>query len=317
MLNKLWRRVRKGEAEPHPAEAVRLELPELDNELKLPIDPEHPEQGQATPQCTLDVKLLAIDLDGTLLRKDKSLSKRNAQAIRAAHDAGVRIVLATARPPRSVDEIHRKLGLSSVTVNYNGALIHDPVTRKHVFHKPLPSGMARKVVELARKMDPDIRVSFEILDKWYTDDASEQKTETAKAFAPDYVGELESFIDMTPTKLMLFAPAERLGAIHVALKTKFEKDVAIVISDTFLLQVVHRQVDKGYALNHIAHSYGIDRQHVLAIGDAPNDLGMIRWAGIGCAVGNAWDSVKEAASVQLPSNDQDAVAHAIESLVLK
>jgi len=269
----------------------------------------------AHPQA---IKLLAIDLDGTLLRSDKRLSVRNVKAIKAAVDAGVHVVIATARPPRSVREIHQTLGLDTITINYNGALIHEPATGDHLFHQPLPPGLSRKVVEMARKLDPDIELSFEVLDQWYTDRYDRpQKLETAKRFRPDFVGDLESFVDTAPTKLMLLAPPERLGGVHQKLKRKFSKKVSIVVSDTHLLQVVHPEVDKGHALKAVADQLGIDRQHVMAIGDAPNDLGMIEWAGTGCAVASGWASVRTAADHIVGSNDEDGVAGAIEQFILR
>jgi len=275
-----------------------------------------PNQGPA-PTRTSAVKLLAIDLDGTLLRQDKRLTKRNGEAVQRAADAGVHVVIATARPPRSVREIHRALGLETITINYNGALIHEPTTGDHLFHQPLPPGLSRRIVEAARKKDPRIELSYEILDQWYTDRYDKpQKLETAKAFSPDFVGDLESFIDTTPTKLMLLAPPERLGGVHKFLQRKFGKKVSIVVSDTHLLQVVHPAVDKGNALRAVAERLGIDRDHVMAIGDAPNDLGMIEWAGLGCAVGNAWKSVRSAADHVVGENDADGVAEAIERFVI-
>jgi len=274
-------------------------------------------QPSPSPYRRSAVDLLAIDLDGTLLRQDKRLSKRNVKAVKQAVNAGVQVVIATARPPRSVREIHQMLGLETITINYNGALIHEPSTGDHIFHQPLPPGLSRKIVEAARKKDPEIELSYEILDQWYTDRYDKpQQLETAKAFSPDFIGDLESFIDTTPTKLMLLAPPQRLGGVHQHLKRKFGKKVSIVISDTHLLQVVHPQVDKGNALRAVAERLQIDQARVMAIGDAPNDLGMIRWAGTGCAVGNAWQNVRNAADHVVSANDDDGVAEAIERFVL-
>lgn len=262
-------------------------------------------------------RLIALDVDGTLLRSDKRLSPRVTQAVRRATEAGVCVVLASARPPRSLSEIHRFLKLDTLQINYNGALVHDPVSRRHIHHKPLPPELASRVVRHARRVDRDVVVSLEILDKWYTDHVDETlPTETSKAFTPDFIGPLESFLHVPVTKIMLLATPDRLGRIRGAVVKKFGDELGLAVSDPHLLQVIHPEADKARALALVAGRYGILPSEVMAIGDAPNDLTMLHWAGLGVAVGNAWDNVRMAADVVVPPNDDDGVAHAIERFVL-
>ena len=263
------------------------------------------------------IKLIAIDLDGTLLRSDKVLSRANARAIAEATNRGVHVVLASARPPRSVRDIYHRLALDTLQVNYNGALIHDVPRGRHVFHQPLSVELAKKVVKLARKLDPAVVVSVEVLDKWYTDHVDETlPTETSKRFEPDFVGPLSAFLTVPVTKLMLLAPPEKLRPIHQMVRDKFADDIAILISDDYLIQLVHKQVDKASALKLVAERYGVAREQVMAIGDAPNDLGMVRWAGLGVAMANGWDNLKREANLIAPGNDEDGVAHVIREYVL-
>jgi 5-amino-6-(5-phospho-D-ribitylamino)uracil phosphatase len=272
---------------------------------------------EAVPPPADAVQLVAIDVDGTLLRTDKRLSRKVLETINEATRRGVRVILATARPPRSVREIHRYLGLDTLSINYNGALIHDPVRRRNVHHQPLAGALVKKIVAAARRVDPKVIVSIEILDKWYTDHVDEElPTETSRAFMPDFVGELEAFLHVPVTKLMLLAPPDRLPKIRAVVERKFKGKVALAVSDNYLLQVVHPHVDKGAALARIAREYGVPARHVMAIGDAPNDVGMLRWAGLGVAVGNAWPQAREAADAIVPANDEDGVAIAIRRFVL-
>ena len=263
------------------------------------------------------VDMVAIDLDGTLLRSDKRLSKRAVSAIGQATRQGVHVVLASARPPRTVREIYRYLGLETYQVNYNGALIHDMPRNRHIFHQPLPPRLARKIARLARRMDPNIVVSAEILDRWYTDRVDPTLlTETSKMHHPDFMGPLKSFLHVPVTKLMLLAPHERLTPVREAIRKRFGKQVAVLVSDHHLLQIVHRQVDKAEALQRIAQDYDVPAQQVMCIGDAPNDLGMLKWAGLGVAMANAWAPVRAVADVIVPSNDDDGVAYALEQFIL-
>jgi len=263
------------------------------------------------------IKLVAIDLDGTLLRSNKRLSTANARAVAEVTNRGVHVVLATARPPRGVRDIYHRLSLDTLQVNYNGALIHDMPRGKHVFHQPMSVSLAKKIVKFARKMDPDVVISVEVLDKWYTDHVDDKlPTETSKHFSPDFVGPLDAFLTVPVTKLMLLAPPDKLKPIHESVRTKFAKDIAILISDDYLIQLVHKRVDKANALKLVAEQYQVPREQVMAIGDAPNDLGMVRWAGLGVAMANGWAKLRGAADLIAPANDDDGVAVVLKKYVL-
>lgn len=263
------------------------------------------------------VDLVAIDLDGTLLTSDKRLSKRAVAAIAECTGRGVRVVLASARPPRSVREIYGILGLDTLQINYNGALIHDPPRGAHVFHQPIEAALARRIVKAARGVDPDVAVSVEILDRWLTDRVDPRyATEVSKSFEPDFVGGLEALLNGPVTKIMLLAPPERLDPVRRDIAAKFGSEVALLVSDDFLLQIVHRDVDKAAALNFVAQSYGIEPANIMAIGDAPNDVGMLRYAGLGVAVDNAWEATRAVADAIVPANDADGVTHALHHFVL-
>ena len=263
------------------------------------------------------IDLVALDVDGTLLRTDKRLSIRVVRAIHQVQQQGTRVVLASARPPRSMREIYEHLRLDTWQINYNGAVIHDPPTGRNVFHQPIAADLARRIVRTARKVDRKVVVSLEILDKWYTDHVDEDlPTETSRRFSPDFVGPLDSFLHVPVTKIMLLAPPDRLTRVRNAVDRKFGRQIALAVSDAHLLQVIHREVDKSRALATIAEHYNTPAERVMAIGDAPNDVGMLRWAGLGVAMQNAWEVALKAADVVVPSNDDDGVFVALERYVL-
>lgn len=263
------------------------------------------------------IQMIALDLDGTLLRSDKSLSRRSRSAIAEAMKRGVRVVLASARPPRSVRDIYHQLGLDTLQINYNGALIHDQPKRQHLYHRPLPASLARQIAVRARELDPAVSISVELLDRWYTDHVDDNlPTETGKAFRPDFLGPLEVCLKRPVTKLMLLAPPQRLAPVRAAISVEFHGRIATTMSDDHLLQIIHPAVDKARALAKVARCYGVAPERVMAVGDAANDLGMLQWAGIGVAMGNAWPAVRRAADVTVPHNDADGVAFAIDHYVL-
>lgn len=265
------------------------------------------------------IRMVAIDLDGTLLTSRKSISSKTHAALKAAMKHGVKVVLATARPPRSVRHYYLALKLDTPTINYNGALIWDEPRKKVIEHTTLSQDIARKIIDAARKKFPEMLVSVEILDKWYTDHFDENPdfiTETGKHFAPDFIGPIEAFLTVPVTKLMLLGRPEWLAVIEADLTRKFHKQVAFTRSEHFLLQIMATGVSKAVALQKLARRLHVDPAHVMAIGDAPNDVHMMQWAGLAIAPQNAWDAVKSVAHCIVPSNDHDGVAVALEEFVL-
>lgn len=277
-------------------------------------DPLSPQPAKPPPRFDL----IAIDLDGTLLRSDKQIAKYDAVAIREAVRRGVKVVIATARPPRSARQIHARLKLNTPLINYNGALIHHVQQARHLYHEPLAADTARDIITLARELEPKVIVSIETLDRWYTDhDDPKHTTETAKKFKPDFIGSLDVPLADSVTKLMFLASAKRIKRVKQAVAEQFIGRAAFVESEDHILQVVHKKVDKGRALSWVASTYGILPDRCCAIGDAPNDAGMLRWAGLGLAVKNSFGSALHAADIVLEqSNDDWAVGRAIEQHVL-
>jgi len=265
------------------------------------------------------IRMVAIDLDGTLLSSRKTITPKTHTAIKAAAAAGIHIVLATARPPRSVRAYYHALNLDTPTVNYNGALIWNEKLRQIVEHCPLDVAVARKIIAWARKQYPQTLVSVEILDKWYTDhyaDIPEFLTETAKQFTPDFIGPLDAFLRVPITKLMLLGAPARIVELERGIAAKFSKIVSQTRSDAHMLQLMSPKTSKALALAKIAALLGIPSAEVLAIGDAPNDVDMLRWAGIAVVPENGWAQAKAVAHTLVPSNDDDGVAVALRKFVL-
>jgi Cof subfamily protein (haloacid dehalogenase superfamily) len=265
------------------------------------------------------IRLVALDLDGTLLREDKSVTRHTADVIARCVEMGVKVVIASARPPRSVKEVYQALKLDTHSIHYNGALIHDLTCNKNIRHQPMAAALVKRITSAARKLDPECMVSIEILDRWYTDqhpDKSGLHTETGKTFEPDFIGPLDAFLTVPVTKLMLLAPPRRLAKLRQMLHKKFKGDVGVAVSDDYLIQVMDHGVDKGHALAHLAKSYGVPREQVMAVGDAPNDTGMLKWAGLGVAMGNAWPEVIKSVKHVVSTNDRDGVAEALKKYVI-
>ncbi len=262
-------------------------------------------------------KLIALDIDGTILDSKKRLRSRVIQSIHACRQRGAKVVLASARPPRSVRKIHHLLQLDTLSIHYNGALIYDLTSNKTIHHQPLDAAIAKRVIQVARNAYPDCTVSVEILDKWYTDQFNPDLiTETGRDFQPDFIGPLDAFLTVPVTKLMLLAEPQHMQLILAAVRRRFKREFAIAISDDHLLQIMHPESCKSTALQQVARIYDIQQSEVVAIGDAPNDAAMIQWAGLGIAMENAWPNVIQRADAITRTNDSDGVAHALNQHVL-
>ena len=260
-----------------------------------------------------DVRLVAVDLDGTLLNDSKQVSDRTAAALRCLPSRGVKVVIASARPPLSVRHIHAMLGLDTWTINYNGALIWDEPAKRPIFHRPMAPRTVGQIIDAARDMFEEILVSCEILDRWYTDrhDDPSLTTETGKLFKPDVVAPLHTFCDQPITKLLLLAEPRIINRVEPLLAQAFQAQVSFVRTDDHMLQIMDRRVSKAVALQKVAREYGVPMSQVMAIGDAPNDVGMLQAAGVAVAMDNAHDVVKKVAGWVAPSNNDHGVHAAL------
>lgn len=271
---------------------------------------------------TKPIKLIASDVDGTLIDREGNIPQANKLAIKAAIEKGVRFVIASARPPRMARPIYDALGLDTYQINYNGAVIQRPGDTDYARHLPIPAELARRIVETSRAADPKLAVSLEVQDRWLTDGQIEGlDTATSLNFKPDYLGPLEPVMTEPVTKILLLTPPEDLHNLRSELEKRIATGefagIRLQISDAHLIQVVNEQADKEHAVEWVARAYGVEPDEVLALGDAPNDAGMLRFAGLGVAVQGAWDEAVEAADVQAElAAAEGAVAWAIERYVL-
>lgn len=287
--------------------------------------PDAPKLDRQPPDA---IRLIALDLDGTLLNSQKDISKRNLRALHTAMSLGVKVVFATARPPRGVLTYYQKLGLRTAMVCYNGALVYHPVTQGILLHRYLPQTIAAELVSLARQHYPQVLVHAERLNRWLTDRHDPAfNTETGRMFEPDVVAPIGQWLNSPITKLMLLGDPANMTPLHHAIHEQFPRPsggycrpgrhIRVVTTDDHLLQISCASVSKAQGVALIARLYGVEQSQVMAIGDALNDLGMIRWSGWGLAVANALEPVRQVAQGVLPHHDDDAVAVAIERFVLK
>lgn len=271
----------------------------------------HSHNAYAASSPRRDIRLVAIDLDGTLLNDSKQVSQQTTDALCCLPGRGVKVVIASARPPRSVRHIHRHLKLDTLQINYNGALIWDESRKRVMYHQPMDAAVVRELIDQARDMYEEVLVGCEVLDRWYTDRFDETyTTETGRLFRPDLVAPLDEFCNQPITKLMFLGEPRIISRLESIFDGALREET-LVRADPELIQIMHRKASKAAALRKVAAHYGVPMEQVMAIGDAANDLPMLQIAGVAVAMDNAHPSVKASAHWVAPSNNNHGVHAAL------
>ncbi len=259
------------------------------------------------------VRLVASDLDGTLLRSDGTLSERTVRAVQGVQLAGVAFVLATARPPRWLHALVEVVGEHGVAICSNGAFTYDVVARRVLSERTLSRATVDEVVSLLRNAIPEISFAVETRVGFGKEPTYPDRYTPPEGSPVAPIGDLLE-ADL-PGKLLARAP--RLdGQEFLAAVMEIVGDRAIVAysGTTGLAEMSAPGVTKAAVLADWCAESDISADEVVAFGDMPNDLAMLAWAGTSYAVANAHPDVISTASHICPSNDDDGVATILESI---
>jgi hypothetical protein len=250
------------------------------------------------------LKLVALDVDGTLLDDRHRISENNRNAIRRAAELGVKIVLCTGRGAMSTVPVMKELGLSGVMITHNGASVID-MDGNVLYEDPFPVSEVASLIDYCRRrgIHYDLNTSTRML--------LDQMPEQAKKMYEAYYATPERVPDVLEVKepLVKFC---MFG--EPALMDEVEREwpegrheLRFIRSGDYFIDVIRPDVTKGKALRKLAEIWRIGREHILAMGNYYNDIEMLRFAGCGVAVANSPDEVKKAADEVTVSNNEDAV----------
>ncbi len=251
-------------------------------------------------------RLVATDLDGTLLGSDGTVPPINVEAIARAEAAGVPVVIVTGRPPRWLGAVAEQLAHRGIAVCSNGALIWDLHTGSMVKSDPLEPQVLAEVTSALRGELPETTFAVE-----YGESFLHESTYPIRWAGdnPDVrVGDLADLLVLPAVKLLVRHPAHDPDDL-LAIGQRILGDSVTVTHSSLdgLLEISAAGVTKATGLAQIASSHGIDAADVLAFGDMPNDLAMLAWAGRSVAVANAHPAVLAAADEITGSNDDGGV----------
>lgn len=276
-----------------------------------------------TPASTVPPRLIATDLDGTLLRDDKSVSERTIAALAAAEDAGIEVFFVTGRPARWMDIVSDHVHGHGLAICGNGAAVVDlhggPGTHRFVKVRELARENALDAVRLLREAVPGTLYAIEQTYGFYQEPAypklhmeiPDLLAPAEKLLAPDAPGAREPVL-----KILAYHPEQDPDAFLTLARLAVGDRADITRSSpSALLEISGPGVSKASTLALCCAERGISPEEVIAFGDMPNDVEMLSWAGQSYAMGNAHPDVMAAASGRTVANNEDGVAVVIERIL--
>lgn len=272
------------------------------------------------------IKAIVLDIDGTLLNTGKIISEKTKQALIAAQEKGIKVILASGRPTTGMLELAEQLEMTKYEgflVSYNGARVTDCLTKEVLFNQAMSIETGQAILEHLKKFDVIPMIDKE--DYLYVNDVYSGMLELPDGafniieyearggnFKLSEIDDLAAFTTFPINKILIAAQPEYLQKIAPALHAPFDEIVTAAFSAPFYFEFTDKGIDKAKALNTVFPEMGIHSENIIAFGDGHNDRSIIEYAGIGVAMGNAVDALKEIADDVTLSCDEDGIAAGLE-----
>lgn len=267
------------------------------------------------------IKLIAIDIDGTLLNEHNQLAKGTITAISKARQTGIKVVLCTGRPLSGVQPYLDQLNISGAdeyAITFNGAMAQN-LDGKVIAHQTLTYDDFLQTEMIARKLG--VHYQFETMDAIYAFNRDLSPYSIGESYLVrlpiKFRSPEEIPSDLVISKAMLVDFPKLISKANTNFPQALRDQLYVVQSEPFFIEMMNKNANKGNALRDLAADLGLKAENVMAIGDQGNDLTMIKYAGFGVAMGNGIDAVKTAAKEVTKTNAEDGVAYAINHWVLQ
>lgn len=270
-----------------------------------------------------DIKLLVLDIDGTIAGQSNTLSHPVKEVIAAVQAKGIKVAIATGRMYCSALRFHQEIGSTLPLVAYQGAWIQDPNTQEIHRHLSVSREIALQLLEYFEQ--PDLRsllsVHFYINDQLYVREITKETESYQQRCGVNAipVGDLRQLLDHEPTKILaLCDDASLIQQLLTNLRHRYKPtELYMTTSVTTFLEAANTHVNKGNAVRYLAEEMlGLESHNVMTIGDNFNDVEMLSYAGISVAMGDAPDQVQAIADWVAPSVELDGAAIAMEKFLL-
>lgn len=274
----------------------------------------------------MTIKAIVLDIDGTLLNTGKIISEKTKQALVAAQEEGIKVILASGRPTTGMLELAEQLEMTKYEgflVSYNGARVTDCLTKEVLFNQAMSIETGQAILEHLKNFDVIPMIDKE--DYLYVNDVYSGMLDLPDGafniieyearggnFKLSEIDDLAAFATFPINKILIAAQPEYLQKIAPALHAPFDEIVTAAFSAPFYFEFTDKGIDKAKALNTVFPEMGIHSENIIAFGDGHNDRSIIEYAGIGVAMGNAVDALKEIADDVTLSCDEDGIAAGLE-----
>lgn len=262
-------------------------------------------------------KLVAMDMDGTLLNSKGALTVDTLYAIKKAKDEGIIFTLATGRPISGVVKFLEMLDFKAPIITYNGAMLIDPTDHRIIFKKDLLAKDAITIFNLGNSLNQTMCIWCD--NNLYANRSDErlEKYKKISGNEPTIISDISELAVRGVTKILWYDDAEKISVMKESINPSIFESVTFTTSQPHFLEFFNSEVSKGVALEKLAQELGIKQEEVVAIGDGLNDLPMIKYAGLGIAMENGHKELRDAAKYVTLSNDDDGIACAIFNLLIK
>jgi len=257
-------------------------------------------------------RLLALDLDGTVVEQDLTISPGVKDAVERVLEKGVVVTLATGRVFGSALPCAQELGIRAPIISSQGAMIRAP-RKRPLAEWTIPLALAQRLIAVAR--EAEVKVSAYVGDTLCLEGQSPWLYPSSVEVR--VVEDISSSLPGEPHKIRFEGDEGVIRALESLLSEQFQGLLNLARPDPFSLQATHPQASKGQGLAYLARHLGIPRQEVMAIGDYDNDVDMVAWAGLGVAVGNASPRLLAVADEIVPPLDEEGAVVAMERYILK
>ncbi|MGV0792081.1 HAD family hydrolase [Mycolicibacterium sp. XJ1819] len=262
--------------------------------------------------------LIASDVDGTLIDDAERVSDRTRAVVTAAVDSGVEFVLATGRPPRWVQPVVDALGFAPMAVCANGSVLYDPATDRIVSARTLSTELLAELAEIATRVIPGSGLAVERVGASAHDAATPQFVSSPGYehawLNPDNTEvSFDDLLSAPAIKLLVRKAGARSADLVAVLAEHIGERADLTYStDNGLVEVMPRGISKATGIDELARPLGITAEEVVSFGDMPNDVSMLKWAGLGVAMAHGHPEALAAADEITATNNEDGVARVLE-----
>ncbi|WMT43190.1 Cof-type HAD-IIB family hydrolase [Paenibacillus sp. D2_2] len=265
------------------------------------------------------IRLVFSDIDGTLINSNHVISEQTKHAVKTTTNLGVPFVLVSARMPRGILPLQKELEIDSPIICYGGSLVIDGEGNT-VLSKSLPQKNINGIYEMVKSKFANIQINIYSHDQWIVENSQDEWViqEQQITRVTPVQSDLISFINSKPEvhKILCMGPSEDIEELRKVVMTD-NSDLTIYKSKDTYLEIMSGEASKSKVIQQLMNHYDVKREEIMAIGDNFNDVDMLKFAGLGIAMGNAPDEVKIYANQVTSSNDEEGVSLSLEKNVIR